>query len=280
MGFDKNYSNYIMQTHKISKLVPTLKKHFNEVIHNPKKNMGEIDNSGEGKYDFYGHTLYLDIPPSEQLHKFHELIKSDLALHDKSYDDSKSLNEDIIKSYEKIKDHELFDLLIETDKPLTIYSFLFPTIIPTNNPGYFIANNGDRMSIAFAQSQESIFHEIIESIAQYKYSKRMSSIFSNAVSNILDNGSCGTEHEFYDNGDFDPYDFDVDDKINFTEAKNLARTLKPDQLDDFVISLMEATKNTGHTSFKDADPYDILLPYRDGRLFNPSNGIPSKSLSI
>lgn len=273
MGLDYSYFNYIIQTHPSSSIMPTLNKYFSETIHN-QKNMDEIDVTKKGKYDFFGNTIYFDSPSREDLHNFHELVRPNTP--NIPYHDSISLREEIINSYEKIKDCELFDLLTENENPTTIYAFLLPVKGPKSetriNPGYSTGKAHDRIHIAFAKNPKSMFHEIIESIAQELYSKRMGTIFANAASNVInDIGECGTKHTFSDNGDFDLDFHDIDDETNFNRAKKITKSLPHDQLKDFVISLLEATENTEYTNFNDADPYDILLPYRDGRLFNPDN---------
>ncbi len=262
MGLDYGYYKHIIRTHPVSSMIPTLKNHFSETIHNQKKNMDEIDVTKKGKYDFFGHTVYIDTLSPEYLHNFHKLVKPNTP-NIPDYD-STLLREDIINSYEKIKDFELFDLLTEKENPSTIYAFLLPVIEPKEeaieDPGYVYGNINDRNHIAFAKNPKSMFHEITESITQDLYSIRMGTIFANAVSNVIDDsGECGTMHTFSDNGDFDLDNRVIDDKANFNRAKKITRYLPHDQLEDFVKSLLEATENTGHTNFNDANPYEILF---------------------
>lgn len=280
MGLDYSYYKHIIRTHPISSTIPTLRKHFSEILHESKKNLDEIEVGNKGKYDFFGHTIYFDIPSREELHNFHQLVKP-ISPNIPDYD-STSLREEIIDYYEKIKDFELFDQLSEKENPLTIYAFLFPVMGPKNkaviNPGYAYGNENNRNHIAFAKDPKSMFHEIIESIAQVRYSRKMGTIFANAGSNVIDDSNeCGTKHIFNDNGDFDLDLHDIDDETNFNRAKKITKSLPHDQLKDFVISLLEATENTGYINFNDADPYDILLPYLDGRIFNPDQKIPVNS---
>ncbi|MFH1432680.1 MAG: hypothetical protein ABIG84_05675 [archaeon] len=281
MGLDKSYYNWIIKTHPVSAMNQTLRNHFSEVMHNEKKELDKIESPGKGKYDFYGHTLYLDILTHEEIRRFHKLIKSDMLLNDEHAYDSKTLEDDIIKSYRKINDYGLFDMLAEEDNPRIIYTFLLPGIESTNNPGYCWYNTKNKISINYAHTPQSMFHEIIESIAGQKYSIRMGTIFANAASNILsDEGECGTRHIFRNNGVFDSYPSDIADRTNFNRAKMLARNISLDMLDNYVTWLLEATENTGHNTFEDADPYDFLLPHREGRFFAPPNEIPESMTVI
>ena len=272
MGFD--YEHFIGISYlRREPLMSALGTHFESEVDGPARDIEDIDVPGKGKYDFFGHTVYLDVLPPDDLFDFHCLIKSGLAIRDKESIDEvyESLKSDIIAGYRKLEAHEIFHELRDEDNLLTNYSFVIPIIRPPARS--YGRPYPDGKSIAFSKDN-TIFHELVELMASRKYDPKIGSIFASAASNVLDIwGSCGTKHQ-YDSADDgvnfvnSRLDFSGDE-INFRKAREIARNIPHELLDEFVYGILDAFEGNDGDSFRDIDSYDVLLPYRDGRLFNP-----------
>ena len=90
-----------------------LTKYFKKVLTNPKKNLEQFNISCMDKYDFFGHTAYIDTPSSEELYAICEIIEPDLQVHDKETIENiySILEKNIRTGYKKLETHKMFDLL-------------------------------------------------------------------------------------------------------------------------------------------------------------------------